>query len=466
MYTDMVNTQTAFNTNVISATAAETTTQRIPLEVTTAVSPKETTTKFSYAKASKGTPTAETKKSDGLTSSEMTKRATDEWLAKQRKDGKVVGFFKLFPTKKQLAMREEGKTPKPIEGVWKKKIRSVEKGLKDKQVATRTTKRDGHDFDGKPIIYKLIYVAWNMSPDDAEEFKTTPYEVKEEQPKGQDWQSIIQIKCYDADLKKDASKITVGFQKKTVIDPLVDVKKYADGLPEEFNPEMRMPRCYGRLYNVPPGSPYGNGIWCAKSGKSRDGKDKGPCQWNLGIWKDLKEGKRQTRSWCQYNHYTIRDAGIVDAETYELFKKMWLEDSKKMMEYSIEMEKQQQASKERSEKRAAAKADAAKPDDTGFSRVYAGSKAGSKANSKAKEDFPKLKKSGFGLLEVESSSETEEDDDEVENEVIVLEAAEEPKVEPKEEPMEEPAKKIGQEKKISRGKKGKRSRGVPFNWVE
>lgn len=465
----MEYTQNTFNSSVISATAAETTTQRIPLDVTTAVAPKETTTKFSYAKASKGTSTAETKKSDGLTSAEMTIRATDDWLAKQRKDGKVVGFFKLFPTKKQLAMREEGKTSKPSDGVYKKKIRSVEEGLNDKQVATRTTKRDGLDFDGEPIIYKLIYVAWNMSPDDAEEFKTTPYEVKEERPKGQDWQSIIQIKYYDADLKKDANKITVGFQKKTVVDPLVDVKKYADGLPEKFDLKMRMPRCYGRLYNVPPGSPNGNGICCAKSGKSRDGKDKGPCQWNLGIQKDLKEGKRQTRSWCQYNHYTIRDAGIVDAETYELFKKMWVEDSKKMMEHSIEMEKQQQASKERSEKRAAAKADAAKPDDTGFSKVYAGSKAGSKAaskaGSKAKEDLPKLKKSGFDLLEVESSSETEVDDDEVENEVIVLNPKVEPKEEPKEKPKEEPAK-IGQEKKIGRGKKEKKSRGVPLNWDE
>lgn len=379
---------------------------------------------------------------------DFTKQKTDEWLAKQRKVGKVVGFFKIYPTKRQLEEREDETVPKPNEKFVKKKIQSIMNAIKLlNREDIRITQREGLGFDGKPIFYKLIYVAWTMSLEDIEEFKWCPYEIRQEEKfKGHEWESIIQLKCYDIDLKKNnTAKCTGGFKKPPVIDPLVDVRNNSDGLPNNFDPDMRMPRCYGKFWNLPPAGPRGKGLRCAKSGKSRDGNDKGPCQWNLKIWNELKNGKKQSSSWCQYNHYTIRDAGIVDKETYEIFKKKWLEDSKKMLEYTIEKEKQIDI-----------KAESMIPDNNGFYKKLSGRKAGNIDNAEKPKENLQKNKSPFSYLQVfGSDSDSDSDSEKIKNEVVVAEKSVEKVVEkPKEEP----------EKKVNRGKKEKKSRGVPFIW--
>lgn len=321
------------------------------------------------------------------TPDQIRKEALRKFVDEERASGKVVGFFNINPTKRIVeAARHKGEIPKVTNGPTKKKMDSISISFPDARFYVM--KRSGEGRDGKPIEYKTIYVSIPMNdPRDVEEFQKRPLIVTE--PKvhpHQEWTNEIALKMYTVGLKKTAPAPKFG-RAPSLADPMVDVKKYRGGLPDAYNPKMRMPRGFGPLWNVPPESPHGKGRRCAKSGRDRDGNDKGPCAYNLEVVEALLQGNKPPHGWCRFDHFSIHDAGITTPEAYEkILKPRWLETVTKMLEFEETKKAKMEEKVAREERRDVARA-AAAPDEDGFSTAI------SRAGHKTAKSIPKPEKS-------------------------------------------------------------------------
>jgi len=326
-----------------------------------------------------------------LTPEQIARDNTALWLKEMRSTGNVIGFFYVNPTRKEIETTPEGKIPSPAN-------RRVEQTKKSILAAVdgayaRVVTRDGKSKDGHPVRFKVFYVAMPMSDADGEVFKTTPLVVTE--PKfhsSQTWTTEVRIKCYEADLPKvhPAAAAKACFADAPA--PDVDLGKT---FPAEFNEKMRMPRCYGALWNVPPGGPHGNGQWCAKSGKG-----KGHCKYNREYLDAVAAGKKTTHGPCKYNHGTLEDAGVTP-DNYNVILNEWpLAVARQKAHMAEEDAKAAKAAKHKKEK-AALRAQAA-ADEDGFETAVSGPKS-SKPITKAKPAAAPKAANPFAGLEVEES---------------------------------------------------------------
>lgn len=319
------------------------------------------------------------------------------FVEEQKKAGCVIAVFNIFPTKKDRESAADGEKPRPKGKNVTHKLDSVREAIPGCKI--RVTTREDEQ------IYKVCYVSIpDMPAEDFETFCSRPLQVTEKKmfPQ-QQWTSTIELKLHSS--CKPVERATAKFAQAP--DPLVDVNRYADGLPGEFKPGMRMPRCYGALWNVPPGSPHGKAVICAKSGKGRDGKDKGPCKWNLAIVDALLKGEKTPHGWCKYDHRTIADAGFTTPEAYELLKQLWLKDSARMRKHDEERKAKEAAKVARAERRTAAKV-AAEPDSDGFRKGKGKAKRATEA--KRTTEATLLPPSSFAALAVEDSESGSEDE--------------------------------------------------------
>ena len=340
------------------------------------------------------------------TPDQIRKEALRKFVDEERAAGHVVGFCTIKPTHRIVqAARQTGEIPTVSENGTKKKKDSISTSYPDARFYVM--KRSGEGRDGKPIHDKIVYVSFSMkNPSDAEEFQNRPIIVSEPlaHPR-QKWTSEIVVRCVTVGLKKTAPPPKFGRSPSWhTPDPMVDAKKYADGLPDAYDPNMRMPRGFGPLWNVPQGSPHGKGRRCTKSGRDRDGNDKGPCRYNMEVVEALLlQGNKPPHSICHFNHFSIHDAGITSADAYDkILKPQWLETVAKMFEFE---ETKMEAKVAREERRDVARA-AAAPDEDGFSTAI------SRAGHKTAKSIPKSEKSmkptpaktnGFAALVVANS---------------------------------------------------------------
>jgi hypothetical protein len=466
-------------TTLDAQSVTATTGARPALEQVTATSPEHTPPERSFATAA-AAPSATTappaitatpskdgggskpakperKYTEQETSQYEARKRLREWEAARTEEGDFIANCDVFPTRQQKTRTEKGEKPKPSIKDIKRKMASIRGVFGDAKINITT-------MENETCFFKKVTVAIpGLTPEDRKRFENQGFQVKEQKIfSGQTWESWIELKA-----RKTVERPVGQFGPKT--EPLKDVIRYADGLPDmpagiEGEDLIRwlkgqpVPRCAkprpskhrpgGGLWNPLPGVKQAR---CQKSGKHPGGY-RGQSKRNLEVFAAINTNKKPPHLFCQFTKTDLWALGVTTREDYKRIQTWWREDSAAMLKHDEERKASEAAKVARTQRRTAAKA-ASAPDPNGFRLVVAG--GGAKPEPEEPEVLL-MTPSAFSALHVESVESEDEEPEEPEK----PEKPEEPdtcaRPDPAELEPEEPKRKLNkaERQRANRAKKG------------